>query len=132
MFCFAAPAAFMNHVAALDGNQKVSTLATGGSRPTTALSSTIEDKKTMVDVQERGGNKPIRKVLIANNGMAATKAILANCQWAYMEQGDEKKAIQFVAMATPEDIEASDEFIHLADAIARCTAWQKHEQLHQR
>jgi len=65
-------------------------------------------------VEERGGNLPIKRVLIANNGMAATKSILSMRQWAYMELGDEK-AIQFVAMPTPEDIKANAEFIRLAD-----------------
>jgi acetyl-CoA carboxylase/biotin carboxylase 1 len=65
-------------------------------------------------VKERGGNRPIKKVLIANNGMAATKSILSMRQWAYMELGDER-AIQFVAMATPEDMKANAEFIRLAD-----------------
>jgi hypothetical protein len=36
-------------------------------------------------VKERGGNLPIRKILIANNGMAATKSILSMRQWAYMQ-----------------------------------------------
>jgi acetyl-CoA carboxylase / biotin carboxylase 1 len=72
-------------------------------------------KKSMEQyVSERGGNLPIKKVLIANNGMAATKCILSMRQWAYMELGDEK-AIQFVAMATPEDMKANAEFIRLAD-----------------
>jgi len=66
-------------------------------------------------VKSRGGNFPIRKVLIANNGMAATKSILSMRQWAYMELGDEK-AIKFVAMATPEDLNANAEFIRLADS----------------
>ncbi|CAB9496759.1 Acetyl-CoA carboxylase 1 [Seminavis robusta] len=65
-------------------------------------------------VEERGGNRPIKKVLIANNGMAATKSILSMRNWAYMELGDER-AIQFVAMATPEDLKANAEFIRLAD-----------------
>lgn len=65
-------------------------------------------------VEERGGNRPIKKVLIANNGMAATKSILSMRQWAYMELGDER-AIQFIAMPTPEDIKANAEFIRLAD-----------------
>ncbi len=63
-------------------------------------------------VKERGGSRVIRKVLIANNGMAATKSILSMRQWAYMELGNEK-AIQFVAMATPEDLNANAEFIRL-------------------
>jgi acetyl-CoA carboxylase/biotin carboxylase 1 len=67
-------------------------------------------------VKERGGNRVIRKVLIANNGMAATKSILSMRQWAYMELGDEK-AIKFVAMASPEDLKANAEFIRLADSF---------------
>ena len=67
-------------------------------------------------VKERGGDRPIKKVLIANNGMAATKSILSMRQWAYMELGDER-AIQFVAMATPEDLKANAEFVRLADSF---------------
>ena len=67
-------------------------------------------------VKARGGNRVIKKVLIANNGMAATKSILSMRQWAYMELGDER-AIQFVAMATPEDMKANAEFIRLADSF---------------
>jgi len=72
---------------------------------------TVEDY-----VKARGGNRVIRKVLIANNGMAATKSILSMRQWAYMTFGDEH-AIQFVAMATPEDLKANAEFIRLADSF---------------
>lgn len=80
----------------------------------TKLASTI---KTMEEyVEERGGNRPIKKILIANNGMAATKCILSMRQWAYMELGDER-SIQFVAMASPEDIKANAEFIRLADSF---------------
>ena len=57
-------------------------------------------------VKSRGGDRPIKKILIANNGMAATKSILSMRQWAYMELGDEK-AIQFVTIATPEDLKAN-------------------------
>lgn len=72
-------------------------------------------------VADRGGNLPIKKVLIANNGMAATKAILSMRQWAYMELGDEK-AIQFVAMASPEDLKANAEFVRLADSFVEVPA----------
>ena len=48
--------------------------------------------------------------------MAATKSILSMRQWAYMTFGDER-AIQFVAMATPEDLKANAEFIRLADSF---------------
>ncbi|VEU44842.1 unnamed protein product [Pseudo-nitzschia multistriata] len=91
----------------------------------TALKSTIEETseatidtvRTSVEdyVAARGGNLPIKKVLIANNGMAATKSIMSMRQWAYLELGDER-AIQFVAMASPEDINANAEFIRLADS----------------
>ena len=72
-------------------------------------------------VKERGGDRLIRRVLIANNGMAATKAILSMRQWAYMELGDER-AIQFVAMATAEDMKANAEFIRLADSFVEVPA----------
>ncbi|KAJ8604581.1 hypothetical protein CTAYLR_007627 [Chrysophaeum taylorii] len=65
-------------------------------------------------VKERGGTRPIRKVLIANNGMAATKAIMSMRRWAYLELGDEK-AVSFAVMATPEDLNANAEFVRLAD-----------------
>ncbi|KAL7551919.1 hypothetical protein ACHAWF_015126 [Thalassiosira exigua] len=73
-------------------------------------------------VKGRGGNRPIRKVLIANNGMAATKSILSMRQWAYMEFGDER-AIQLVAMATPEDLKANAEFVWLADLLNVSVLW---------
>ncbi|KAL3817779.1 hypothetical protein ACHAXA_002423 [Cyclostephanos tholiformis] len=87
----------------------------------TSLWAATLDKATSIDaveeyVKSRGGNRAIRKVLIANNGMAATKSILSMRQWAYMELGDER-AIQFVAMATPEDLKANAEFIRLADSF---------------
>jgi len=65
-------------------------------------------------VAAHGGKRVIRKVLIANNGMAATKAIISMRRWAYNELGDEN-AIQFIAMATPEDLKANAEFIRFAD-----------------
>jgi acetyl-CoA carboxylase/biotin carboxylase 1 len=88
-----------------------------------ALQSTLETTEAAPSVtntigeyiEARGGNLPIRKVLIANNGMAATKAIMSMRQWAYMELGDER-AVQFVAMASPEDINANAEFVRLADS----------------
>ena len=45
----------------------------------------------------------IEKVLIANNGVAAVKAIRSIRRWAYEVFGDER-AISFVVMATPEDM----------------------------
>ena len=59
--------------------------------------------KTYVD--ELGGDRSwvIEKVLIANNGVAAVKAIRSIRKWAYEVFGNER-AIQFVVMATPEDL----------------------------
>ena len=56
-------------------------------------------------VKELGGDKAhvIEKVLIANNGVAAVKCIRSVRRWAYDVFGDER-AIQFVVMATPEDL----------------------------
>jgi hypothetical protein len=56
-------------------------------------------------VSELGGDKGrvIEKVLIANNGVAAVKAIRSIRRWAYEVFGDER-AIAFVVMATPEDL----------------------------
>lgn len=74
-------------------------------------------KRTLVEdfVKGMGGKRVLQRVLIANNGMAATKAILSMRQWAYMTLGDER-AIEFVAMATRDDLNANAEFIRLADA----------------
>mmetsp|Transcript_9939 Transcript_9939/g.11114 ORF Transcript_9939/g.11114 Transcript_9939/m.11114 type:complete len:226 (-) Transcript_9939:14-691(-) len=65
-------------------------------------------------VKEKGGARVLRKILIANNGMAATKAILSMRQWAYLEFGEES-LFEFVAMATRDDLDANAEFIRLAD-----------------
>jgi len=65
-------------------------------------------------VEKYGGNRPLRRILIANNGMAATKAMLSMRQWAYVELGLDK-CFEFVVMATPDDLDANAEFIRLAD-----------------
>jgi len=69
-------------------------------------------------VKELGGDKShvIEKVLIANNGVAAVKAIRSIRRWAYEVFGDER-AIQFVVMATPEDLRANAEYIRMGDVI---------------
>jgi hypothetical protein len=56
-------------------------------------------------VKALGGDKAIviEKVLIANNGVAAVKAIRSIRRWAYEVFGD-GRAIKFVVMATPEDL----------------------------
>lgn len=69
-------------------------------------------------VAELGGSKArvIEKVLIANNGTAAVKAIRSIRQWAYELFGD-ARAISFVVMATPEDLRANAEYIRMGDVI---------------
>mmetsp|Transcript_9843 Transcript_9843/g.16193 ORF Transcript_9843/g.16193 Transcript_9843/m.16193 type:complete len:2349 (-) Transcript_9843:1208-8254(-) len=73
-----------------------------------------EDDAVAKYVRKSGGNKPIRKILIANNGIAAVKAIRSIRKWAYETFGNERQ-IQFVVMATPEDIKVNAEYIRLAD-----------------
>lgn len=65
-------------------------------------------------VKLKGGKHVLRKVLIANNGIAAVKAIRSIKRWSYETFGRDN-VIQFVAMATPEDIAANAAYIHLAD-----------------
>ncbi|ONH76354.1 Acetyl-CoA carboxylase [Pichia kudriavzevii] len=65
-------------------------------------------------VVKHEGHTVIKKILISNNGIAAVKEIRSVRKWAYETFGDEK-TIQFVAMATPEDLEANAEYIRMAD-----------------
>jgi len=87
-----------------------------------------------------GGDHSIQKILIANNGIGATKAIRSIRRWAFETFGDERAVcanihterpadnilmlwfkcihqIQFVVMATPEDMRANAEYIRLADQL---------------
>lgn len=72
-----------------------------------ALSNHVHRRFSTVEeyVSELGGSKSrvIEKVLIANNGVAAVKAIRSIRRWAYDVFGNER-AISFVVMATPEDL----------------------------
>ncbi|ESL05934.1 acetyl-CoA carboxylase [Trypanosoma rangeli SC58] len=61
-----------------------------------------------------GGTKTIERVFIANNGLAAVKGIDSIRLWLYEHIGD-PEAVEFVVMATPEDLHANAEFISLAD-----------------
>mmetsp|Transcript_87993 Transcript_87993/g.156027 ORF Transcript_87993/g.156027 Transcript_87993/m.156027 type:complete len:2134 (-) Transcript_87993:174-6575(-) len=67
-------------------------------------------------VQERKGKRVIRKILVANNGMAAVKAIMSMRRWTFIEFGSEQ-IITFIAMATQDDLNANAEFIRLADSF---------------
>ncbi|XP_052244589.1 acetyl-CoA carboxylase-like isoform X1 [Dreissena polymorpha] len=67
-------------------------------------------------VKTYGGAKSrvIKKVLIANNGIAAVKCIRSVRRWAY-EMFRSERAIRFVVMVTPEDLKANAEYIRMAD-----------------
>eukprot|EP00603_Paraphysomonas_imperforata_P004269 CAMPEP_0114418674 /NCGR_PEP_ID=MMETSP0103-20121206/3623_1 /TAXON_ID=37642 ORGANISM="Paraphysomonas imperforata, Strain PA2" /NCGR_SAMPLE_ID=MMETSP0103 /ASSEMBLY_ACC=CAM_ASM_000201 /LENGTH=2325 /DNA_ID=CAMNT_0001587049 /DNA_START=49 /DNA_END=7026 /DNA_ORIENTATION=+ len=67
-------------------------------------------------VEWSGGDHVIKKILIANNGIGAVKAIRSIHKWSYQTFGDEKM-IQFVVMATPDDLRANAEFIRLGDEV---------------
>lgn len=63
----------------------------------------------IVDVKlNHSGKKVINKLLIANNGIAAVKAIRSIRKWAY-ETFENDRIISFVVMATPEDLAANAE-----------------------
>jgi acetyl-CoA carboxylase / biotin carboxylase 1 len=61
-----------------------------------------------------GATKLIKRLLIANNGLAAVKGIDSIRSWTYEHVGD-SEAVQFVVMATPEDLKGNAEFISMAD-----------------
>eukprot|EP00928_Gymnodinium_smaydae_P014612 TRINITY_DN15382_c0_g1_i1.p1 TRINITY_DN15382_c0_g1~~TRINITY_DN15382_c0_g1_i1.p1 ORF type:complete len:2081 (+),score=604.78 TRINITY_DN15382_c0_g1_i1:101-6343(+) len=78
--------------------------------------------KSIADfVKEHGGQRVVSKILIANNGMAATKAIISMRKWAFMELGSYKE-LEFIAMASADDLKANAEFIRLADAYVEVPA----------
>ena len=67
-------------------------------------------------VSAHGGTAPIRRILVANNGMAAAKFILSIRNWLFESFGDDK-LIHIISMATPEDMKASAKHLALADAF---------------
>ena len=99
--------------AALPDGRDVSARA-AVSAPAESSAETTATESIAKYVAAHGGKRVIRKVLIANNGMAATKSIISMRRWAYNELGDEN-AVEFLAMATPEDLNANAEFIRFAD-----------------
>ncbi|CAI4767824.1 AQG_2a_G0047460.mRNA.1.CDS.1 [Saccharomyces cerevisiae] len=74
----------------------------------------LEESPLRDFVKSHGGHTVISKILIANNGIAAVKEIRSVRKWAYETFGDDR-TVQFVAMATPEDLEANAEYIRMAD-----------------
>lgn len=54
------------------------------------------------------GKRAIKKLLIANNGIAAVKAIRSIRKWSY-ETFENDRIVNIVVMATPEDLAANAE-----------------------
>ena len=67
-------------------------------------------------VTSAGGIRPIRRILVANNGMGATKFILSIRNWLFESFGDDR-LVHIIAMATPEDIKANAAHLHAADSF---------------
>ncbi len=67
-------------------------------------------------VSQSGGDHAIKKILVANNGIGATKAIKSIRKWAFETFGNERM-ITFVVMASPEDMKANAEYIRMADHV---------------
>ena len=61
-----------------------------------------------------GGTKPIHKLLIANNGLAAVKGIQSIRGWLH-DHVDDVSAVSMCVMAAQEDLKINAEFIRLAD-----------------
>ena len=66
-------------------------------------------------VKQCGGTRAIRRILVANNGMAAAKFIISIRNFLFQTFGDDQ-LIHIIAMATPEDQKASAKHLHLANA----------------
>ena len=52
-------------------------------------------------VHDAGGTKVIKRIVVANNGMAATKFIMSIRNWLFENFGDER-LVHIVTMTTPE------------------------------
>lgn len=86
-------------------SRSAATMPPNKSSPATNLNLHRRFPSVQTYVSELGGDKGrvIEKILIANNGVAAVKAIRSIRRWAYEVFGNER-AIKFVVMATPEDL----------------------------
>ena len=64
-------------------------------------------------VRQCGGTRVIRRLLVANNGMAAAKFIMSIRSFLFQNFGDDQP-IHIIAMATPEDMKASAKHLALS------------------
>jgi acetyl-CoA carboxylase/biotin carboxylase 1 len=87
---------------------------------TSTLEALEENTRSWSSVEQyslaHGGTRPINRILIANNGIAAVKCMRSMRKWEYAELGVEG-ALTFICMATPEDLNANAEFILMADEV---------------
>eukprot|EP00127_Corallochytrium_limacisporum_P002994 Clim_evm41s144 gene=Clim_evmTU41s144 len=67
-------------------------------------------------VKSKQGKRPIRKVLIANNGNAAVKFTRSLRHWCDSTFGD-SHVIEIVGIASKEDMEGNSEFLKLVDEV---------------
>ena len=66
-------------------------------------------------VAQCGGTRAIKRLLVANNGMAAAKFIMSIRSFLFQTFGDDQ-LIHIIAMATPEDMKASAKHLAIANA----------------
>lgn len=88
--------------------------ASGALRPGVPKRSFVTSVMLEEYIRSLEGDHPVYSVLVANNGLAAVKFIRSVRSWAYKTLGDER-AVNLIAMATPEDMKADAEHIRAAD-----------------
>ncbi|VDO08806.1 unnamed protein product [Rodentolepis nana] len=67
-------------------------------------------------VKALNGQRCIKRILVANNGIAAVKCMRSIRSWAYVTFRN-AEAFFFVCMASPEDVHASAEYIKMANKM---------------
>jgi biotin carboxylase len=67
-------------------------------------------------VEKLSGKRAIKKILIANNGLAAVKGIRSMRKWAF-DTFKKHNMLTFIVMATTDDIKANAEYIRLGDEV---------------
>ena len=76
-------------------------------------------------VTQLQGRRAIERILIANNGISAVKAIRSIRRWSYEMFANEHK-VSFVAMTTPEDLRANAEYIRMANQVVEVPGGENH------
>ncbi|CAI2352153.1 unnamed protein product [Caenorhabditis sp. 36 PRJEB53466] len=67
-------------------------------------------------VKQYAGSRSIRRVLVANNGLAAVKCLNSIRQWL-QKQFDTSDVVSFVCIATPDELNAASQYLKLADEL---------------